>query len=585
MISEPKDEPHAGTKKVRLCCRNCGVVVSGSPSKFKHDIKCPACGETSAFVPYGTTPPRHVLSKQTVLRYVLPAGLCLLAFQMMLLWRFCCQTPVDGSSQMLQQQHLPPPGEESRMPSLLQRGRHESQSQAMQTEKETPATPSPDPMSDLVVLANKARPAVMLILVMDANDREVCRGTGFLVSADGKLITNHHVTENGHSAIAKADTGGRFSVVGILADDPKNDLAVLRLEGSNLPTLPLGSATEVKVGERVAVIGSPLGLEGTLPEGVISSIRDPSVLGQPLIQITAALSPGSSGSPVLNRDGACIGVATLARRGGQYINFAVPVEYAKALLAQADKVGEPQTLASRALRDEEKIHSDHDWKSALAAQDAGRYAEMLVYARAIAGRYPEHHEAYFLLGIACSYNQRFSDAIIAHQKAIELKPDYALAWCNLGGALSQASRNNEAIYAYRHALELQPNDANTWEFLGKAYRRLERNRDAIAAYEKALSLAEHEIAAMPEDKQKVPRLMVTLMCMSLGDIYRDVKDCENSIKAFEKAINMTPTWADAWYALGLTLIDNGQDERAREVWKRLWMLDQTKAAKLEPLLR
>ncbi len=123
---------------------------------------------------------------------------------------------------------------------------------------------------DLKALAKKARPAVMLLVISDANGKEIATGTGFLVSADGKLITNFHVIEKAASAIAKSENGGKFEVEGVLASDPKNDLVLLKIKGKELPFLTLEKSENIEVGTRIAVIGSPLGLEGTLSEGIVS---------------------------------------------------------------------------------------------------------------------------------------------------------------------------------------------------------------------------------------------------------------------------------------------------------------------------
>src|ERR1039457_1323297 len=106
---------------------------------------------------------------------------------------------------------------------------------------------------DLKSLAKKARPAVMLLVVSDANGKEIATGTGFLVSSDGKLITNHHVIENAASAVAKAENGRLFPVEGVLADDPKNDLALLKLKGKDLAFLTLSRSEKTEVGTRIAV--------------------------------------------------------------------------------------------------------------------------------------------------------------------------------------------------------------------------------------------------------------------------------------------------------------------------------------------
>ena len=208
---------------------------------------------------------------------------------------------------------------------------------------------------DLRALAKEARPAVLLLVMSDATGTEIATGTGFLISSDGKLITNHHVVGNAAAGLAKAENGGLFPIEGILADDPTNDLVLLKLAAKDLPFLQLNDKTKAEVGARVAVIGSPLGLEGTLSEGIISALRD-GVGEVKLFQMTAAISPGSSGSPVLNTKGEVIGVAASQMRGGQLLNLAVPVEYATRLLARVHSA-KPKPL--RQSRDKPAVQKDY----------------------------------------------------------------------------------------------------------------------------------------------------------------------------------------------------------------------------------
>jgi len=208
---------------------------------------------------------------------------------------------------------------------------------------------------DLKALAKKARPAVMLLVVSDAKGKEIATGTGFLISSDGKLITNNHVVENAANAVAKAENGGLFPVEGVLANDPTNDLALLQIAGKDLPFLTLGKGEKIETGTRVAVIGSPLGLEGTLSEGIISAVRD--LKGDVrLLQITAAISPGSSGSPVLNARGEIIGVASSLLRGGQALNLAVPVECVNQLLGKVQLSAKPKPFQPSAQADR-RVHA------------------------------------------------------------------------------------------------------------------------------------------------------------------------------------------------------------------------------------
>jgi serine protease Do len=145
---------------------------------------------------------------------------------------------------------------------------------------------------DLKSLAKRARPAVMLLIVSDADGNGIATGTGFLISATGELITNNHVVKDGASVIAKAENGSTFPVE-VMAADSKHDIAVLKLEGKDFPFLTTGISKNVETGSRIAVIGSPLGLEGTLSEGIVSAQRL-SAGEMRILQITAAISPGSS---------------------------------------------------------------------------------------------------------------------------------------------------------------------------------------------------------------------------------------------------------------------------------------------------
>jgi len=189
---------------------------------------------------------------------------------------------------------------------------------------------------DLPALARASRPAVVLIILFDSSNETVGSGTGFFISADGTLVTNGHVVELGTKAIAKTEDGRSFPILGVLANDPIDDLVLLKVEGGKFPFLRLGdsNSTDLPVGERVAVIGSPLGLEGSVSDGVVSAFR-PSKPDGNLIQITAAVSPGSSGSPVLNSSGEVVGIATLVLTGGQSLNFAIPSVAVKGLSSAA----------------------------------------------------------------------------------------------------------------------------------------------------------------------------------------------------------------------------------------------------------
>lgn len=188
---------------------------------------------------------------------------------------------------------------------------------------------------DLRALAKLARPAVYLLAIQDDDGEVKGSGTGFLISPDGLLVTNHHVIAGAKQIIAKAENGGLFPVLRIVAADPGNDLALLQLDAKDLPCLALAPAGSAEAGTRIAVIGSPLGLEGTLTEGIVSARRKLPGQKREVLQISAAISQGSSGSPVLDPQGRVVGVASFLLAEGQGLHFATPSEKLSALLRKA----------------------------------------------------------------------------------------------------------------------------------------------------------------------------------------------------------------------------------------------------------
>jgi hypothetical protein len=135
---------------------------------------------------------------------------------------------------------------------------------------------------------------------------------------------------------------GSYSIAGSVGVDEEHDLALLKAGGIKLPPLPLGDSETVAVGDEVYVVGNPLGLEGTFSNGIVSAIRE--IDGQKILQITAPISPGSSGGPVFDQRGEVIGIAVATFRGGQNLNLAIPVSYLSKLLLH---VGPPSSISPR----------------------------------------------------------------------------------------------------------------------------------------------------------------------------------------------------------------------------------------------
>jgi S1-C subfamily serine protease len=163
----------------------------------------------------------------------------------------------------------------------------------------------------------------------DSDGQPLCIGSGFFVS-DDVVATNAHVIQGAGSGSAKlVGQGQTFQVLGALAVDAHADLALLKVSGK-APSLGLSRGPAPVVGDHVYVIGNPLGLEGTFSEGIVSGLRTTGM--DSLIQMTAPISPGSSGGPVMDAAGEVIGVAVATFKEGQNLNLAVPVAYLERML-------------------------------------------------------------------------------------------------------------------------------------------------------------------------------------------------------------------------------------------------------------
>ncbi len=182
-------------------------------------------------------------------------------------------------------------------------------------------------------IAKRAFGSTVLLVMEDANGQPLSLGSGFFVR-DGEIASNLHVVEGAARGYAKlVGQKTKYDIEGITAIDAKRDLVMLKISPSRSQALSLGNSDSVEVGEPVYVVGNPQGLEGTFSQGIVSSIRDAGT--DKLLQITAPISPGSSGGPVLNGKGEVIGVSVATFRGGQNLNFAIPSSYLKTLLGNA----------------------------------------------------------------------------------------------------------------------------------------------------------------------------------------------------------------------------------------------------------
>jgi len=167
-------------------------------------------------------------------------------------------------------------------------------------------------------------------------------GSGFIIDKAGYIVTNNHVVDGADSikVILKDETEYNAEVIG---RDPVTDIALIKIEAKHdLPSVPLGSSDNLKVGEWVTAIGSPFGLQYTVTAGIVSAKG--RVIGSgpydDFIQTDASINPGNSGGPLINMQGQVVGINTMIIAGGQGIGFAIPIDLAKGIVTQLKTNGE-----------------------------------------------------------------------------------------------------------------------------------------------------------------------------------------------------------------------------------------------------
>jgi hypothetical protein len=316
---------------------------------------------------------------------------------------------------------------------------------------------------------DKVKDSIVVVKTIDAESKIMGQGSGVLIST-GRVATNCHVVEGGASY--KVGRGKELVSATLYAEDEDKDICLLDATGITGQPAQLGKAASLKVGVPVYAVGAPQGLELSFSDGIVSQLRGGP---PPLIQTTAAISPGSSGGGLFDGKGLLVGLTTLYLEGGQSLNFAMPVEW----------IGEVKP--GRKLVAEGRGHID--WlKHAMFLDKLKDLQGMLDWCRKWTKSEPKNADAWIWLGNVYLVLNRHNDTIDAFRQALRINPENADAWSGLGNVYLVLNRHNDAIDAFRQALRINPEHVNSWNSLGHAYFGLNRHNDAIEAFHQALRI-------------------------------------------------------------------------------------------------
>jgi len=329
-------------------------------------------------------------------------------------------------------------------------------------------------------LVRRVKPSVVSVLTYDTKDQSLISGTGFFVRP-GEVVTNLHVIRGAHRVeIHTLDGKGRtYQVKGTLAVDDEADVALLSVDmpadRSRLVTFAPSLPEE---GEDVFVIGNPLRLEGSISNGIVSAVREVPNVGN-IIQITAPVSHGNSGSPLFNMRGQVLGIITVKVTNGQNINLALGSSRITALARGALRTFDEVNARNKSVTQPE-ILAELWYRGGIDSLWLGNYDSALNYFETAANRNPRRPETWIQIGYCKVKQGRNDEAIRAYRRALQLRPNSAEAYNKLGDAYFYANHFDEAIEAYKQASQLRPDDAEAYYNLGLAYLELGDRQSALA---------------------------------------------------------------------------------------------------------
>src|SRR4030066_281860 len=408
---------------------------------------------------------------------------------------------------------------------------------------------------NLPVLIKKVEPSIVVILVYNREGKILGQGSGFFINKEGDVITNFHVLQEASRAVIRTKEGKEYPIKRVLAEDKEGDLIRVSIDISEEGVKPLPVANKLPdVGERVIVIGTPLGFDQTASDGIVSAVREIPGFGK-IIQLTAPISPGSSGSPVINMKGEVIGIATFFVMAGQNINFAIPGErIARLAIHPGETLSEHEEV-----RIKDRLASA-EWLYAnglrfLWAED---YEKALPYFVETVKRNPEHAQAYFQIGYCLAKLGQYQEAIGPYEQAIRINPKDADVHNNLCVAYGMIGRYDNAIESCKQAIRLKSDLAEAHNNLGWSYQRLGSYQEAIQACKEAIRLK-------PD---------FAMAHFNLGNNYSALKKYKEAIDSYKEAIRIKFDYAEGHLNLGAAYFHTGHFEEAIDSYKQ--------AARLKP---
>ena len=452
----------------------------------------------------------------------------------------------------------------------------------------------------------KVSDAVVVIHAYDYNNNLSKQGSGVVLNDKGYVVTNYHVLE-GCERLEILHKKKIIPYVDIIGIDVEKDILILKIDRKKFSSIKIGNSKNLNIGQRVYAIGSPLGFENTISEGIISGLRNYDETGKSFIQITASISAGSSGGAIVNDKGELIGISTFTAKEGQNLNFAIPI-------------GDVLSVKISSYS-ENNAYKDFEWFSkGEDAYEMGDYQESVIYYTNFIKAYPNDAAAYNNRGVSKNKLKDFSGSIEDFTKAIEIDINDETAYNNRGGSKDELGDLKGAIKDFNKAIEINPNYANAYYNRGNVKYKLEDNTGALQDYNMAIGIdpndadifynrgitksrsgdykgaiqdfstateidpyftaayinrgiiksnLDDQIGAMQDFNKAIEINPNSPEAYSMrGSAKAELSDHTGALKDFNKAIEINPNYAEAYYNRGIEKYNLGDKSGACLDWSK-----------------
>lgn len=367
----------------------------------------------------------------------------------------------------------------------------------------------------------KVSNAVVVVHAYDENNRLASQGSGVVLNDKGYVVTNYHVL-SGNDRLEILHGKQVVPYVDIIGIDVEKDILILKIDTKKFTVIKNGDSKSLSIGQRVYAIGSPLGLENSISEGIISGLRSIDESQRNYIQMTASISPGSSGGAVVNEKGELIGISTLTATGGQNLNFAIPLFEILSV-----KIGSYYQT---------KLFQNFElFRKAQNAFDNGMYNESIKFYTDYINLFPNHESAYNNRGISRSKLNDYNGAIKDYSIALNIDSTLSATYNNRGYAKYCLGDFWEAINDYNSAILSENKISNFYINRGLAKNRIQDYHGAILDFNIAIEIDPNNINAYN----------------SRGITKSNLDDYLGGIKDFEKAISLDHNNAISYFNCGV----------------------------------